>query len=201
MILFVDADDEVAPGYIDAMAAAVVAHQAVAARLDVDKLNAPWVQVTRVPGQQTDLLRVLGFLPFGLGCSLGVSREALAKVGGFAEDIPYAEDVDFCWRLALAGFPLRFVPEAVVHQRYRSTFRDLFSQSRRYGRGQVCLYRKYRSAGMPRRSARALGRDWLTVVRRFFRVRTKGDWARWVHRLGYRVGRVQGSIHFRALYL
>ncbi len=59
MILFVDADDEVAPGYIDAMAAAVVAHQAVAARLDVDKLNAPWVQVTRVPGQQTDLLRVL----------------------------------------------------------------------------------------------------------------------------------------------
>lgn len=43
-------------------------------------------------------------------------REALLDVGGFDEDFfCYVEDVDLGFRLRLAGYSCRYVPEAVVH--------------------------------------------------------------------------------------
>lgn len=200
-VLFLDSDDEVAPGYVAAMGDALKSYPVVAARLDPEPLNEPWVRTTRSAGQQSELLHVLRFLPFALGCSLGVSKEAFAAVGGFAEDVPYAEDVDFCWRLGLAGIPLRLQPEAVLSHRYRSTVQALYAQSRHYGVGQVALYRKFRSAGMPRRSSREFAADWLRFGRKVLSARTKADWARWVHGLGYRVGRMEGSLRYRTLYL
>lgn len=201
VLLFLDSDDEVAPGYVAAMSDALRKHQAVAARLDPAPLNLPWVEATRNPGQQTELLTVLRFLPFALGCSLGVTNSAFATVGGFAEDVPYAEDVDFCWRLALAGVPLHLVTEAVLYHRYRSTMRALYDQSRHYGAGQTALYRKFRSAGMPRRSYRGFVAEWLALARQLPMIRTKAAWARWLHRLGYAVGRLEGSFRHRVVYL
>lgn len=44
-----------------------------------------------------------------------VTREAVEKVGDFAEDyFFYFEDADWCWRLIKAGFQLWSVPEALV---------------------------------------------------------------------------------------
>lgn len=199
-ILFLDADDEAAPGYIRAMTNALESSDAAAARLDWDKLNPPWVRNSRLPGQQQELLDVLGFLPFGLSCGLGVRRTAYEAVNGF-HDVPYAEDVDFCWRLQLAGKTLQFVPDAVLHQRFRGTLRGLFDQSRRYGTGQVVLYQKFAPAGMPRRSMQATAVDYARTLWWLRKVRDKADWGRWVHRFGYRVGRVEGSVRRRTLYL
>lgn len=94
VILFLDSDDEVAAGYIAAMAEQLEAHDAVAARLDRDKLNPPWVSSARGPGQQRNWIDVFGFLPFAVGCSLGVTKRAVDAVHGFAEDVPYVKDGD-----------------------------------------------------------------------------------------------------------
>lgn len=126
VILFLDSDDEVAAGYIAAMAEELEAHDAVAARLDRDKLNPPYAALA-APGQQQGLIDVFGFLPFAVGCSLGVTRRAFDSVHGFAEDMPYVEDVDFCWRLLMTGRSLQFVPDALLYYRHRCTVRELFN--------------------------------------------------------------------------
>lgn len=202
LLLFLDADDEVEAGYVAAMARTLINTDAAAARLDVVSLNSHDVRRTRPHvGQQQELLKTLKFLPFGLGCSLGVRAEAFNDIGGFAEDVPYAEDVDFCWRLQLRGFELCLAPEAVLRYRYRTSTRSLFRQARNYGAGQVALYRKHAVAGMPRRSPRAVAVDWMRLARQAVSVRSRGDWLAFTHRLGYRVGRVSGSLRLHTLYL
>lgn len=200
-VVFVDADDEVAPGYVSAMLAALSEAEFVAARLDCVSLNPGWPAGSRKPFQTDGLLDVFGFLPFAVGCSLGMSRRAFDLVGGFTHDVPFAEDVELCWRLQLAGVPLVFVPDAVLRYRYRDTLRGLYEQTRGYGRGQVALYRKYRSAGMPGRSLRLTVSEWYWVARAVTILRTKPGAALWFHMLGYRVGRLQGSLCYRTRYL
>ncbi len=199
-VCFLDADDEVAPGYVQAMVEALRVHPFVAARIDVG-LNTGWVARTRDPFQQEGLLTVFDYLPFGLGCTLGVHREVFDLVGGFSSDIPFDEDVDFCWRVQQAGVPMAFVPEAVVRYRFRDSLWGLFSQTVRYGAGQVALYRRHRSRGMPPRTRQAFRFDVSVRVKGLLRVRDKGDLARWLHETGYMVGRMVGCVRWRTLYL
>lgn len=200
-VAFVDADDEVAPGYVAAMAAALAQSDVVAARLDCETLNQGWWAASCGPFQGTGLLDVFGFLPFALGCSLGVTKRAFDEVGGFAYEVPFAEDVDFCWQLQLHGFPITFVPDAVVRRRYRNTMWGLYRQTCGYGLGQAALFRKYRTAGMPGRSFRQSLAGWYWILRATTILRTKPGAGLWVHMLGYQVGRLKGSLRYRALYL
>lgn len=49
-------------------------------------------------------------------CAALYRRDALAAVGGFDEDyFCYVEDVDLGFRLRLAGYSVRYVPDAIVH--------------------------------------------------------------------------------------
>ena len=201
-LLFIDADDEIAPGYVAAMAAALERHEFVSAAFESRSLNEGWVAESRVAYQDVGLNNGLGFLPFAGGGGLGVRREIFERVGGF--DDAYwrsGEDIDFCWRVQLAGSELHFVPGATVRIAWRRQLRQLYRQGRHYGRGEPYLYRKYRHAGMPASSLWTGLGEWRLLLRRLRRVRGKGDAARWVRTLGRRVGRVQGSIRHRVVYL
>ena len=200
-IAFVDADDEVAPGYVAAMTAALDTADFVAARLDCVTLNRGWVAATRDPFQVDALIDVLNFLPFAIGCSLGVTRKAFDSVGGFTEDVPFAEDVELCWRLQLAGTPLVLVPDAVLRYRYRDTLPGLYRQSRGYGLGQAALYRKFATVGMRARPTGRMKEEWWWLFRKLPTVRTRAGMALWVHMLGYRMGRLRGSLRYRVFYL
>jgi GT2 family glycosyltransferase len=199
-ICFLDADDEVAPGYVQAMVEALRVHPFVAAKVDTS-VNTGWVARTRDPFQHEGLLTALFYLPFGLGCTLGVRREVFDLVGGFSSDISFAEDVDFCWRVQQEGIPMEFVPRAVVRYRFRDSLWGLFTQTYHYGRGQVLLYRRHRSHGMGRRPLKVL-RDELFFERltTLASVRDKGELARWIHETGYLVGRLVGCARWRVLY-
>jgi GT2 family glycosyltransferase len=199
-VCFLDADDEVAPGYVQAMVEALREQPFVAARVDVG-LNTGWVARTRDPFQHEGLLIVFDYLPFGLGCTLGVRREVFDSVGGFSRDVPFDEDVDFCWRVQQAGVPIAFAPEAVVRYRFRDSLWGLFRQTVHYGAGQVLLYRHHRSLGMPRRTRQMLRVEVSNRARTLVAIRDKGDLARWLHETGYLVGRVVGSVRWRTLYL
>jgi glycosyltransferase involved in cell wall biosynthesis len=202
-LLFVDADDAVAPGYLTAMADALSRHDFVAAYGNADALNPDWVRGTRRAAQPTDgLPNPFGFLPFSGGGLLGIRREAFERVGGFdADHWRSGQDIDFCWRVQLAGVGLHPAPGAMVHIAYRATLPGQYRQGRHYGRGEAFLYRKFRAAGMPGPTwKQALG-SWYQLGWRLLRVRTKGDLGNWLRGAGRMVGRLQGSLHHRVLYL
>jgi GT2 family glycosyltransferase len=60
---------------------------------------------------------------FALGAALMVTREAIEVVGLLDEGyFMYAEEVDWCWRMRRAGYPMFCVPQArVVHHGGAST--------------------------------------------------------------------------------
>jgi hypothetical protein len=65
----------------------------------------------------------------------------------------------------------------------------------------VALYRKFRRHGMPGKSLRKVLRDWLQVLSLIPRRPTRANWRFWLNMVGYRVGRVQGSLRYRVFYL
>ena len=201
VLVFVDADDEVSPGYVSALVEACRDADLAAAGIDGTKLNEPWVAATRATGIEDDgLSRYLGFLPISGGGLLGVRRAVFEALGGL-HTVPYAEDVDFSWRAQLAGYRLVGAPRAVLHYRYRATLRGIFTQAVNYGVSQPLLYRMYARHGMPRRSWREAAADWWRLLKRARRLRSRSDVGAWLFLVGILLGRVRGSVRHRVRFL
>jgi glycosyltransferase involved in cell wall biosynthesis len=99
-LLFVDADDRVAPGWLAAMVTALRIHSFVACRLEHDLLNPPWTRGLLEHPQTTGL--VTGdFLPSAFGPTIGIHRSLHDSIGGFDETNLGSEDTDYCWRVQL----------------------------------------------------------------------------------------------------
>ncbi|MEY2404491.1 MAG: hypothetical protein QOD38_2042 [Acidimicrobiaceae bacterium] len=193
-LVFLDGDDVVTPGYINAMAAALREHRFVAARLEYQSLNAPWLRRVRRDGQATGL-QDWHHLPIAAGCSLGIDRALFLELGGFDDGMHYAEDVEFCWRAQLAGVELHFAGDAVLRYRYRDRVRALYRQARGYGRGAAVVYRLYDSPAVTPRS-KMVGAVALVgrLARRVPKLRDRTTRAISAWDLGYFVGWVEGSI-------
>jgi glycosyltransferase involved in cell wall biosynthesis len=200
-LVFADADDVVDRRYVGAMAAGLRHHAAVAARIDWTMLNT-WSTGRALPTDQGAGVSggFFGWLPFAFGGAFGIRRATFEMVGGFDATIARADDVELCWRLGLAGVPLSFVPEAVVHYRLRPGVRTTFRQGRANGRDGARLYAMYRAKGMPRHTWRTAIRFWLGALAACGRSRSRQDAIRCAGLIGLRVGIVEGSIRHRALY-
>lgn len=199
-LIFLDADDEVAPGYLAAMAAAFEAYDFVTPRLESSSLNPEWAQLAHGSPHDTELHDFAGFMPFA-GGGIAVSRSVFESVGGFNEELACGEDIAFSWDVQLAGTPLHFVSEAVLHYRHRGSLQGLYRQTRAWGYALPRLYRRYRPLGMPRRPLAAALHEWAGILRDMSRVRTRADLAPLLVRLGYCVGQLKGSLRHRVLYL
>ena len=197
-VLFVDADDEVHPGYVEAMADALENSVVAASAFDHERfaVGRPAVGLVQVTG----LADGFGFLPFAGGGSLGVRREAFLAVGGF-HTVPFAEDVDLSWRLQLAGYEIAFVPEARIAIAQRQDLRSMFRQHRRFGQAQAFLYLRYAASGMPRRGVGAAAAEWGRSLLGLLASRDRGQRSRAVRRLGRNIGRLIGSVRVRVVYL
>lgn len=201
-LLFVDADDQVAPGWLEALGQALARHEFVACRYDNEALNPPWVRRTHLNPQKDGVTRYdyPDYLPHAGGGGLGVLRRVHEEAGGFDESMAALEDTDYCWRIQLAGHELAFAPDAVVRIRHRHDPRGIFRQGMSYGKHNVLIYKKYRSRGMPR-----LG--WLPGVLRWGKLvlrtplllLTREGRARWLWQLGWRVGRIKGCFEYRVV--
>jgi GT2 family glycosyltransferase len=202
-LLFCDADDQVAPGWLAAMGRALVEHDFVAGRLDTERLNTPWVAQSHANPQRNGLnrYRYPPYLPHAGGSNLGVKRSCHEAIGGFDESVPIVHDTDYCWRLQRAGVKLHFVPDALLYVRYRSTLRGLYRQARGYGMSNVLLYKRYRPLGMPPLPWQAGVAEWIKLLRSLPKIRRKEGWARWIWKCGWRLGRLQGSIKYRVFAL
>lgn len=200
-LLFCDADDKVAPGWVDAMVAALEQHDAAGGAIENDLLNGE--RPAYMPRHPDGLPVVAGFLPRSISANLAVRRDVFEQIGGFAEDYTYgSDDTEFCWRLQLAGFDLGYAPDAVVHYRHRSTLRSVGVKAYKANQSRGRLYQDYGAKGMPRPRLMGAAARWgrlvvsVPVVPFSPRVRW---W--WVEQAAGAAGRISGSLRHRVVYL
>jgi len=198
-VAFCDADDEVGFGWLSAMASGLDRHPFVAARIETAKLNPPEIADT-VRNPQGDGLQRVEYPPHlnhASGSSLGIMRDAHDAIGGFDEELLYLEDTDYCFRAQLNGIPLQFLPEAVVHYRFRNRHQALFNQARHWGQYNVLMYKRYRQhMRLANPWKRHLSR-WYALVRRAPQLLQRENRLPWMKTLGTQVGLLQGAIRYR----
>ncbi len=198
VLLFVDADDEVAPGWLRAMVQSLQKHDFVACRLDGTKLNNHKSKMRTCP--QSNGLQDYPFPPFlqhAGGGTLGVKKTAHFSVNGFDEDFYKLQDTDYCWRLQLAGYKLHFAGDALVNVRYRDNLSATFRQAREWGEHNVKLYKVYRPLGMPKISWKQGVRNWCELLLSVVDVAVPEKRDEWLWRLNWNYGRFVGCLKYR----
>jgi glycosyltransferase involved in cell wall biosynthesis len=190
-LLFCDADDEMGPGYLEAMGHALEGHDFVACRYDVRKLNTSWLAAARgANGQENG--------PSGGYChptlayagagGLGIARAVHERVEGF--DLTLAamagqEDTDYCIRVQLAGTPLVFVRDAVMHVRFRDTVGGVFAQAWAWAESGAYVQRRY----APQPACPSMARTACDLARhlawKLLRVRSRAHVAQWIWLAGW----------------
>lgn len=206
LLLFCDADDVVCTGWVDAMVRALGSHAIVGGASEVERLNPRWAVGTRDLPQQHGLQSsdIPGWdLVHGGPGNLGVTRALWENVGPFDEDdgVARQEGVDYFFRAQLAGFEPGFAPDAVISIRLRHTFPGVYRQARGWAMGSVAIQRKYAPLGLTAPPAWRGVVSWGWVPIRLLAVRDRGQLARWLHLLGWRVGRLRGSLRERTFAL
>lgn len=85
-------------------------------------------------------------IPYAQTANAAYRKEVMERIGYFDENMMSGGDADLAWRMQLeTGYKIRFVPEAIVKHKHRTTVKGLFDQFVKYGRGQVLLFKKYRN--------------------------------------------------------
>lgn len=200
LVLVCDADDQVCPGWVAAMARALRERDHVQGALRSDGLNAPAALAGRQP-LQPRLIHYLGFLPYARGANVGVRRAAALAVGGWDPAFRGGgDDVDFSWRLQLAHYTIGYAPEAVIQYRYRDNGSSLWRKHFRHGCNTPLLYRRFRGDGVRRRPLRRVLRDYAWIG-----LHAPTAWAgpsrsAWLRRTAMAAGRLRGSWRYRAWY-
>jgi glycosyltransferase involved in cell wall biosynthesis len=199
VLLFVDADDIVLPGWLAAWVE-------VAPRLDagggpVVFFSGDHPHDSVRDGGPMELPTHMRFLPYALGANMAVRREVLDACGGFPEERRTAEDVALSWKAQLAGHELLFVRGALVAKRRAPSTRDTIRQYYRYGLSDPALYRQFRSAGVPAPAVGSALKSYGGLLARLPRLGDETQRQRWAAQLGRRTGRIVGSFRARAVYL
>jgi len=197
--IFCEADDEVSPTWLTQMSNALQRYQCVTGALEYSRLNEPWIVKMHGKGAQSTALMEVGhapYLPFAYGCNLGFHRSVYETIGEIDESFPCAWDMDYSFRMQLAGFHLHFDPEIVIHYRVRHSLRAIYRQSTRWGEDNPLIRKRYGvglgKLELPRWVVDCILHLFLLPID-FNRTRL----ARWLFDMGWKVGEIRGIIkHF-----
>lgn len=198
-LLICDADDVVHPNWVAAMQEGLRSAEMVGGSLEVESLNSPAAVAVRPLDSVDSLPSLLGFLPYAVGCNVGIRRTVALSVGGWDESLRAGgDDVDFSWRVQLAGFRLSFAPAAKVAYRLRDTLRGALRQAYAYGRAETGIYRKYVLHGLrvpstPHR-VKAVGGSALALIRVAGKRESQG---RALFVLALNAGKLLATLEFR----
>ncbi len=194
--LFCDGDDVVAPGWLDGLASAMNLVPLATGQVDTQRLNPPALAMSRGRGRN-GVAPTFASHPFVSGGNCAIRRDAWELLGGFDEQFPGLEDIEFSLRAVKAGVPIRFVPEAVLHYRYRSEAKVLWRQATFYGASGPLLARRCIELGLTPPPRRAGLRSWAWLV-----VYLPVAWVpryrpRWWWTLGSRIGSLRSALGTR----
>ena len=214
-IIFLDADCEPAPGWLDALLAAHIAgERVVGGSLDVPAGMPATARCDHYCGSyhvHPDL--PAGAVPNHTPANLSVRRKVFFSTAGFSERLPVSdghEELRWQAQLAGAGIPIRFEPGARVLHHNRVGVKNLLRRNYRWG--YSAIESKYRT-GASRWSA-LFRRPALLVAASFplafaHTAHTMACWLRWgklepvlmlplilVARLAYAAGMTTGGLRW-----
>ena len=144
-VAFLDSDCVPRPGWLDRLLPhfADPAVGAVAPRIVPHEAGTGWLaryegaSSTLDMGARPSIVRPGARVAYVPGAALIVRRRAAGK--GFASGMLVGEDVDFVWRLADAGWRVRYEPAAVMGHDHRVRFRAWFARRADYGTSAAAL--------------------------------------------------------------
>jgi glycosyltransferase involved in cell wall biosynthesis len=201
-VAFCDDDDLVGERWVPAMGDALRDHRLVGSRMEYARLSAEAALTDRADFQSEGIEEVFG-IPVVNGVS-GVQRALWDELGGNDETLAATgEDLDFAIRAHLhRGVEPHFAPDAVYHVQRRDHPASTFRQARRYGRAMALLYARY---GRRRRGRRSTAKEvvwaWTWIGLHVGDLRAGDRAVRWAWRAGMRLGRLEGSVRHRVVYL
>jgi GT2 family glycosyltransferase/glycosyltransferase involved in cell wall biosynthesis len=83
---------------------------------------------------------------FGTGAAMFVRREVYQELGGFDERyFMFFEDVDFGWRLNLAGWKFSYEPGSLAYHRHHASMKDFGSYREQYLLERNALFTLYKN--------------------------------------------------------
>ncbi|HEX2412055.1 MAG TPA: glycosyltransferase [Solirubrobacteraceae bacterium] len=166
LIAVCDADDLVAPGWLSGLVDAASSFDMVGGSIDSSVVNPAHVRSWRMLPPPDVLPARYGFLPYAHGCNQALWRDVWERSGGWDESIrDGCDDIEFAWRLQLAGHTLGVAPAAVVHYRLRDTLTGHARQSYAYHRNAGLLMRRFRAHGARPSSLGAVAVECLYALR------------------------------------
>lgn len=163
LLLFLDSDGLVEPGWLETMLAADNG-DTVLLGCPVDYEGG---RVQGTPRRATFLGKSLRCRPeradTGPSCNLGVPRKCFDVIGGFDEELPYYfEDSDLCIRARKAGFTFRYLPDAVF--RHKGNERKKGDAVRMQERNSVyAMLKAYHTSPLQRAVFSIFNGVWLVV--------------------------------------
>jgi mycofactocin glycosyltransferase len=145
LVAFLDSDCVPAPGWLENLLPhfADPAVGAVAPRIVPHQAGPSWLaryegaSSTLDMGARPSVVRPGARVSYVPGAALVVRKAAAGD--GFRERMYVGEDVDFVWRLARAGWRVRYEPRAVMGHDHRVTFRAWFTRRADYGTSAAAL--------------------------------------------------------------
>jgi glycosyltransferase involved in cell wall biosynthesis len=203
ILAFIDADDVAASSWLRALVADVAPGRIAAGRLDVDRLNPPWLARSRGTHDPGSLYRCEGIFPVAPGGNLAIRKADFERLGGFDPGWPTLEDFELClraWRLGIDVQPTQAA--ATVHYRLRRGPKDLLRQGYHYGFARVRIFRVLHDQGLVGRCSGRGWRSWVLLSIRLVQGLTSSSQraaAMWL--LGNRMGRLMGSIKYAVVYV
>lgn len=177
LILICDGDDAVHPGWVAAMRRVLATVPCATGPLHLVFPDDP---ARSDVWNQGEVPRSMNYLPYMPGCNMGFRREVWGAVNGFDESLSTGqEDVDFGWRLSLAGFEIGHDRAAAVAYYQRSGFKNHLKQQWRYGRAHANLYNKHRhEPGVPPPASHRASLRWFIEWAKQFPQRIRQGTAR-----------------------
>jgi mycofactocin system glycosyltransferase len=163
LVAFLDSDCVPRAGWLDRLLPhfADPAVGAVAPRIVPHEAGTTWLaryegaSSTLDMGARPSIVRPGARVSYVPGAALVVRRSAAGT--GFTESMVVGEDVDFVWRMAAAGWRVRYEPAAVMGHDHRVRLRSWFCRRAEYGTSAAALERLHPGAVRP------LYASWWTV--------------------------------------
>ncbi len=201
LLAFCDADDVVSPTWLAALAEAASNADLVSGLNRAEKLNDSLTRAWRPVPSEVSLVPKHGFLPHASGGNCAVWRDVVDQVAWDTTFMFGSSDIEFSWRVQLAGYRLALASDAVLHRRFRAGLPAMMRQYYAYGKSDAQLYRRFRNEGMARSSVRDAARSWRRLLLTLNDLASEPSRGHWLRQAARHYGRAVGSLRWRVLFL